>query len=109
MSNRWKKHFIVLVYFFSFTAVKGQTINRVSANDGIWEDYGPVVSAITYPEFHGRLVNVNWSDIEIDPSEAGNWKSDGTILQILGKSEKRITKFKTSTLWNPSETQRWSV
>jgi hypothetical protein len=52
--------------------VKGQTINKISPNDGIWQDYGAPLSAQTYPEFHGRLVNVNWSDIE-DSSNNWNW------------------------------------
>ncbi len=67
MSNH-KRHCIALLYLFAFFVTKGQTTNQISPNDGIWEDYGPTVSAKTYPEFHGRLVNVNWSDIETSPN-----------------------------------------
>ncbi len=72
MGDYFKWYYTVLIFLISFTIVKGQTINKVSANDGIWEDYGTVVSAKTYPEFHGRLVNVNWSDIETSP-DFWNW------------------------------------
>ncbi len=75
MSSHHKGHCIALLYLFAFFVTKGQTTNRISSNDGIWEDYGPTVSAKTYPEFHGRLVNVNWSDIE---TSNNNW--DWTIF-----------------------------
>jgi hypothetical protein len=70
MSNQTKRHFIALLFLIAFTTVKGQT-NKISANDGIWQDYGPNVSASTYPEIHGRLVNINWSDIE---TSNNTWK-----------------------------------
>jgi hypothetical protein len=69
MSDYLKRHCIVFLFLISFAAVKGQT-TKVSSNDGIWQDYGAPVSAKTYHVFHGRLVNVNWSDIETSPN---NW------------------------------------
>jgi hypothetical protein len=68
MSSHQKRHCIVLLYFIAFSAAKGQPTNRISANDGIWEDYGSPVSARLHSEFYGRLVNVNWSDIETSPN-----------------------------------------
>ncbi len=64
MSNHYKRHCIVLMYLIAFFVTKGQTANNISSTEGIWQDYGTPLSAKTYPEFHGRLVNVNWSDIE---------------------------------------------
>jgi hypothetical protein len=67
MSKLYTRHFIALIYLFAFSVAKGQT-NKLSTNDGTWQDYGGAVSASTYPEFYGRLVNVNWSDIEDAPN-----------------------------------------
>ncbi len=70
MSDHIKRHCIVLLFIISFIATKGQTANRISANDGIWQDYGTPLSAKAYPEFYGRLANINWSDIE---TSSNNW------------------------------------
>ncbi len=83
MSDHIKKHCVVLLFVISFTAVKGQTTNKISTNDGIWQDYGTPLSAKTYPEFHGRLINVNWSDIE-DSSNFWNWSIfDSDVTQHI--------------------------
>src|SRR4051812_1645686 len=68
METHRKRHSIVLIYLIAFFVAKGQNTNRVSANDGIWQDYGTTLNAKNYPEFHGRLVNVDWSDIETAPN-----------------------------------------
>ncbi len=70
MTNHHKRHCLALIYLFAFSVAKGQITSKLSSTDGTWEDYGPVVSAKTYPEMHGRLVNVNWSDIE---TSNNNW------------------------------------
>jgi hypothetical protein len=67
MSNQTKRAIVALSCLIASTIAKGQT-NKISTNDGIWQDYGGAVSASTYPEIHGRLVNVNWSDIEDSPN-----------------------------------------
>jgi hypothetical protein len=68
METHRKRHSIVLIYLIAFFVAKGQNTNRISANDGIWQDYGTTLNAKNYPEFHGRLVNVDWSDIETAPN-----------------------------------------
>src|SRR3954471_17713101 len=72
MSDYLRRHSIVLLFVISFTAVNGQTANKISTNDGIWQDYGTPLSAKTYPEFHGRLINVNWSDVETS-NDSWDW------------------------------------
>jgi hypothetical protein len=73
MSKLYKRHFIALIYLFAFSVANGQSLNSVSPAAGIWADYGKVVSAQTYPEQRGRLVNINWSDIETSDN---NWSWD---------------------------------
>jgi hypothetical protein len=70
MSTNCKGHLIALLYLIAFTVAKGQNTNKVSATDGIWQDYGPAMPAKIFSEFSGRLVNVNWSDVETSP---GYW------------------------------------
>jgi hypothetical protein len=85
MSEYLKGHCIVFLFLISFAAVKGQT-TKISSNDGIWQDYGPALSAKTYHGFHGRLVNVNWSDIETSPNN-WNWTIfDSDVNQHIADS-----------------------
>src|ERR1700753_652803 len=67
MSNRISQLIAVLCLFIS-VAVKAQSVQEEFSNSGIWQDYGIPVSAKAYPEFDGRLVNCNWSDIEVAPN-----------------------------------------
>jgi len=55
---------IALCFFLIAHSVSSQTAKQVFSNTGIWQDYGTALSANAYPEFKGRLVNVNWADIE---------------------------------------------
>jgi hypothetical protein len=59
---------LLAVAFLLFANVaNSQSAKDIFSNSGIWEDYGFPVNAETYPEFKGRLVNINWSDIEVSP------------------------------------------
>ena len=49
-------------------AIHSQTAKQIFSSTGIWQDYGTALSASAYPEFRGRLVNVNWSEIETAPN-----------------------------------------
>jgi hypothetical protein len=83
MIKNHKWHCIAILYFFAFSVAKGQNSNQISNTDGIWGDYGYVVSAKTYPEQHGRLVNISWSDIETSPNY-WNWTTfDSDINQHI--------------------------
>jgi|GEM_PF-6876084 len=66
------KHYakgVAIALCLSFIARTGnsQTAKQVFSNTGIWQDYGTALSATAYPEFKGRLVNINWADIETTP------------------------------------------
>jgi hypothetical protein len=86
MSKLFTRHFIALIYLFAFSVANGQASNSISPTAGIWGDYGPVASAKTYPEQHGRLVNINWSDIE---TSNNNWSwsvFDSDVSQHIADS-----------------------
>lgn len=59
-----KRITIALSLYCIINAANAQTAKQVFSNAGIWQDYAPALKASSYPEFKGRLVNVNWSDIE---------------------------------------------
>lgn len=67
------KHYtkgIIIALCFSSIALTAtsQTAKQIFSNSGIWQDYGTALSASAHPEFKGRLVNVNWYDIETSPN-----------------------------------------
>ncbi|MEP6465854.1 MAG: T9SS type A sorting domain-containing protein [Parafilimonas sp.] len=66
MINHIRQLLAVALLFFAYSA-NSQSAKEVFANSGVWEDYGIPVNADTYPEFKGRLVNINWADIEVSP------------------------------------------
>src|SRR5262245_44538351 len=67
MINPAKLRILVMFFFAAFSS-RSQSVKELFANSGIWADYGIPVSAVNFPEFKGRLVNVNWSDIELQPN-----------------------------------------
>src|SRR4249919_3900964 len=67
MKNRVLQ-FIAALFLFASIDAKSQSVKENFANSGVWGDYGTPVSAAAYPEFKGRLVNINWSDIELQPN-----------------------------------------
>jgi len=58
---------IALCLCFITHKASSQTAKQIFSNTGIWQDYGTALNANSYPEFKGRLVNVNWSEIETAP------------------------------------------
>ena len=72
MTNQIRQILAIMCLFVS-TVANTQAVKDVFSNSGIWEDYGTPVSATTYPEFKGRLVNCSWSDIEVAPN-VWDWK-----------------------------------
>ena len=82
MNNR-AKQLLVLVCLFLAHASFAQSAKEIFSNSGIWEDYGYPVNADLYPEFKGRLVNINWADIEVSPN-VWNWTEfDNDIEQHI--------------------------
>lgn len=68
--KNYVRQFFVLLFLVAAGSAKSQSqsVKDIFSNSGIWEDYGIPVSAKQYPEFKGRLVNINWSDIELAPN-----------------------------------------
>ena len=62
-----------IVSFITVQSANGQTAQQIFASAGIWQDYGMPLSAKSFPEFKGRLVNVNWADIETAP-DTWDWE-----------------------------------
>lgn len=67
MKNR-AGQLIAMMYLLAIMPAKAQTVSQVFSNSGIWADYGVPVSPKVYPEFKGRLVNINWADFEVAPN-----------------------------------------
>lgn len=65
-------YYIAVMFLLLSSPATSQSVNDIFSNSGIWSDYGKPLSASTYPEFKGRLVNVSWSDIETSPN-VWNW------------------------------------
>lgn len=68
-------HSIMFILLLLLSSLPGtsQSVKELFANSGIWQDYSyPVLSAKTYPEIRGRLVNIKWSELETLPN-VWNW------------------------------------
>ena len=72
MKNRVLQ-FIAAMLLFATIDAKSQSVKELFSNSGVWADYAGPLSAVTYPDFKGRLVNINWSDIEVKP-DVWDWK-----------------------------------
>jgi hypothetical protein len=72
MKNRFPRQLIAFIFLFAIGTANGQPVKKIFASSGIWGDYSsPPVLKSTCKKVKGRLVNVNWSDIETAP---GVWK-----------------------------------
>jgi hypothetical protein len=61
--------FIALtICFIAVHPANSQTAKQMFSNSGIWQDYGMPLSNKNFPKIRGRLVNVNWSEIETAPN-----------------------------------------
>jgi hypothetical protein len=71
MGNHHIKGFFITlaICFITIYPGRSQTAKQVFSNTGIWQDYGMPLNAKNYKEFNGRLVNVNWSEIETAPNK----------------------------------------
>jgi hypothetical protein len=71
MSNHQYKGFLLPLPspLLLWQSANGQTAQQIFASAGIWQDYAMPLSAKSFPEFKGRLVNVNWADIETAPDK----------------------------------------
>src|ERR1700755_178248 len=82
MNNRTKQLFVLVCVFCSHY-VFAQSAKEIFSNSGVWEDYGYPVNAEVYPEFKGRLVNINWADIEVSPNVWDWTEFDNDIEQHI--------------------------
>src|SRR5947209_20135678 len=73
MKSRFIRQFIALTLLFAVISANGQSVKTIFGNSGIWGDYSsPPVLKSTCPQLKGRLVNVDWADIETAPG-VWNW------------------------------------
>ncbi len=87
MKRRFSRQFIISILLFAVTTANSQSVKKLFGNSGIWGDYSsPPVMQSTCPWVKGRLVNVNWADIETAPN-VWSWDAfDSDINQHIADS-----------------------